>query len=120
MSDVPPGEVQWRGALPAAAPWLRCPGGCLTSAAAGSCCGCIGRPDGVPMRDPLLPHPPPAVRWEDVLALELRWSREMRYPDRLVVHRKGKLDQPVGGGGSDAAHARACLLPGRAGLPLCR
>jgi hypothetical protein len=61
--------------------------------------------------------PPPAVRWEDVLALELRWSREMRYPDRLVVHRKGKLDQPVGGGGSDAAHARACLPP--AGRTAC-
>ena len=30
-----------------------------------------------------------AVRWDDVLTFELRWSRELRYPDRLIVHRKG-------------------------------
>jgi vacuolar protein sorting-associated protein 13A/C len=37
-----------------------------------------------------------AVRWEDVLALELRWSSHSdhtassgRYPDRVVVHRRG-------------------------------
>jgi vacuolar protein sorting-associated protein 13A/C len=30
-----------------------------------------------------------SVRWDDVLAFELRFSREGHYPDRLVVHRKG-------------------------------
>lgn len=30
-----------------------------------------------------------SVRWDDVLTFELRWSREMHYPDRVVVHRKG-------------------------------
>ncbi|KAL4443584.1 hypothetical protein ABPG75_011321 [Micractinium tetrahymenae] len=29
------------------------------------------------------------VRWDDVLTFELRWSRELHYPDRLIVHRKG-------------------------------
>jgi hypothetical protein len=31
-----------------------------------------------------------SVRWDDLLTFELRWSRESRYPDRLVVHRKGR------------------------------
>ena len=29
-----------------------------------------------------------SVRWDDVLAFELRWSGQQQYPDRLVVHRK--------------------------------
>ena len=40
---------------------------------------------------PSLPHYATllAVRWDDVLTFELRWSRELHYPDRLIVHRKG-------------------------------
>ena len=30
-----------------------------------------------------------SVRWDDVLTFELRWSRELHFPDRLIVHRKG-------------------------------
>lgn len=41
---------------------------------------------------------PPAVRWDDVLAFELRFSREGHYPDRLVVHRKGTPGWQVGWG----------------------
>lgn len=29
------------------------------------------------------------VTWDDVLAMELRWGGEERYPDRIVIHRKG-------------------------------
>lgn len=29
--------------------------------------------------------------WQDLLTLELRWSsRDVAYPDRLTVHRKGR------------------------------
>lgn len=37
-----------------------------------------------------------AVRWDDVLTFELRWSRELHYPDRLIVHRKGTPGWQVG------------------------
>ena len=31
------------------------------------------------------------VWWQDLLTVELRWgNREGPYPDRLIVHRKGK------------------------------
>lgn len=36
------------------------------------------------------------VRWDDVLTFELRWSRELHYPDRLIVHRKGTPGWQVG------------------------
>lgn len=50
------------------------------------------------------------MRWDDVLAFELRFSREGHYPDRLVVHRKGTPGWQVGrgrGGKGVGVHA-AC------------
>jgi hypothetical protein len=47
-----------------------------------------------------------AVPWEDVLALELRWGAPGKYPDRVVVHRKGAAG---GGGGAPAAHLLQCF-----------
>ncbi len=48
---------------------------------------------------------PSTVRWDDVLAFELRFSREGHYPDRLVVHRKGTPGWQVGWAGACAGWA---------------
>ena len=55
-----------------------------------------------------------AVRWDDVLALELRWSRsELQYPDRLVLHRKGvgvlEGGPEAAAAGESLAHALQCF-----------
>ena len=47
-----------------------------------------------------------AVRWDDVLTFELRWSRELHYPDRLIVHRKGTPGWQVGGEGGEVVGER--------------
>jgi hypothetical protein len=36
------------------------------------------------------------VAWDDVLAMELRWGGGEKYPDRIVIHRKGTAPLTVG------------------------
>ena len=50
-----------------------------------------------------------AVPW-DVLALELCWGAPGKYPDRVVVHRKGRGSRDGGGGGGGGGGAPAAHL----------
>ena len=105
VSDVQPGQLQWSGARHGACaaascaarhamrtPWQHAVDHSLLTLPPADF-GCL---HDITCASPLLLLSCLAVRWDDVLAFELRVSREGHYPDRLVVHRQGTPGWQVG------------------------
>ena len=109
VSDVQPGEMRWSGALeglegclggrgspPGGSELLVCVLLLLLMVHALKCPYCPASHLYPAAATTAAAAATAAVRWDDVLTYELRWSRELRYPDRLIVHRKGTPGWQVG------------------------